>query len=357
MCAERHPTTPPRRGQRGASIVELMVGMVVALLVGLTAATSAMVFNASQRQAMGGGLSTVQATTALASMKEDLSQAGLGFFDSRLLCNSLNLSVNGSNLSQAAFAPVQVTRTNGVDRIDTFYASQVAGGTAVRLAGTSNLASATLETYLPATAGQAVLLAPEQGTGACTVRTVTTNTPFTDPAKQVLTFANTGLHNQVAFAAPLTYPADSVVSLLGTVQWQRYQVVDGALVLDRPMATTNTRVTLARDVVALRVQYGVAPANETSVTEWVAPEGSWATLEAGEIERVRAVRIGLVTRSASPEKPNPNTGECEAWDRNSPPQVLGFTTSPAAVGSTPWYCYRYRTSVVVVPMRNVVLGV
>jgi Tfp pilus assembly protein PilW len=49
----RSPTVRAAAGQRGMSIIELMIGIVVALLVGLAAAGSAMMFTASQRQGIG----------------------------------------------------------------------------------------------------------------------------------------------------------------------------------------------------------------------------------------------------------------------------------------------------------------
>ena len=48
------------------SIVELMVGMVVALLVGLAAAGSAIVFTTSQRQGLGVGSANLNGASALA---------------------------------------------------------------------------------------------------------------------------------------------------------------------------------------------------------------------------------------------------------------------------------------------------
>ena len=77
------------------SIIELMVGIVVALIVGLAAAGSAMMFTASQRQGIGTGGMTVNVGTVLAALKNDTANAGLGFFgDNVFLCNTLNLSVD-----------------------------------------------------------------------------------------------------------------------------------------------------------------------------------------------------------------------------------------------------------------------
>ena len=109
------PDGPRVRGaarQRGMSIIELMIGIVVSLLVGLAAAGSAMMFTASQRQGVGVGGTLVNVGTVLSALKNDSANAGLGFFgDDIFLCNSLNLSVGGTVIANSAsFAPLRITQ-------------------------------------------------------------------------------------------------------------------------------------------------------------------------------------------------------------------------------------------------------
>jgi type IV pilus assembly protein PilW len=69
------------------------------------------------------------------------------------------------------------------------------------------------------------------------------------------------------------------------------------------------------------------------------------------LPRVRALRIGMVTRSPQREKPNA-AGNCEA--STAKPQLFGAEVEPDV---SDWACYRYRTAIVVVPLRNLVMGV
>ncbi|MEF7615453.1 PilW family protein [Aquincola sp. MAHUQ-54] len=358
MCA-----SDPRRRQRGLSIVELMIGIVISLLVGLAASNSALVFSAMQRQGLSAGSAVVSATTTLSALKEDAAQAGLGFFgNGQYLCNALNLRVGTTDHSQAQFSPLRVTRNNGQDQIDIFYATNVAGGANVALQTPSALNWAELRSYLPVDAGQAVLLAPEAPGVPCTVRTVTAQASSTETTPQRLTFDAAGAHNQgAAFASPALLPIGSRVSLLGSIEWHRYAVVDGNLQLQRPMETgANANAVLVRNVVALRAQLGVmATANgPTTVDAWVppttkAPSGAdWGNLAAADIGQARAIRITLLTRSPQPEKPEPRG--CTATP--TAPRIWGEEITPSNVGSTPWQCYRYRTSEVVVPLRNWIMG-
>ena len=358
MCAELSSCASRRlRRERGVSLVELMVGIVVALLVGIAATGAAVFFNASQKQGMGTGGVSINTTTALSAIKEDMSQMGLGFFgDSSYLCDHLNLSVGGNDFSQDNFAPLQVVRSGNFDRVDIVYANAVAGGANVRLHSPTTAASAAVKSFLPAASGVAVVFAGQPGptNRRCTVRTVTGTTPAANPSTpQVIDYASTGSHNQFAFASPVTYVIDDRVSLLGSLAWQRYAVnADGHLTLTRRF--DGTSAILVRDVVAFKVRYGITSgaANENSITSWVEPTGAWAALGPANIARVRAIQVGIVTRSPQRE-PRDAGGNCVA--SHETPSVLGAAVSIATWPSD-WACFRYRTATVTVPMRNVALG-
>jgi type IV pilus assembly protein PilW len=345
-----------RRAQRGLSIVELMIGIVIAMLVAIAASGAAIFFNAAQRQGMGATGALINTTTALSALKEDIAQVGLGFFgESTFLCSNLNLSVGGSNYSVDSFSPLQVASGGNFDQVDVVYANEVAGGANVRLKGAATAALATLESYLPASVGSAVIFAkaPPAG-GRCTVRTVTQVTPAATDVSQTIGYDSSGSHNQVAFAVPTTYGDDDRVALLGDLSWQRYRVSGGNLVVERRF--DNTSATLVRNVVAFRVQYGVTAVGDTTITRWVAPgtvdpDGTnWSALTPVTLPRVRAVRIGVVTRSTQMERRDAS-GNCVATE--ALPSLFGGQVTGLP---TDWGCYRYRNATLTVPLRNVALG-
>lgn len=350
-----------RRAQNGLSIIEVMVGMVVSLLVGLAATGTAAMFTASQRQGVGTGGTLVNATTALNAMRDDAAMAGLGFFgDSKYLCSRLNLSVNAGVISDGAnFSPLLITTETSTDRLDVVYATQVASGANVLLKTQSTGTGAELRSLLPASEGQAVLLAPATPGDPCVVRSVTGTTPSTSETAQQLAFANSGKYNQASFTTNVTYTANAYpdigrIALLGDLRWTRYRREGTDLRLERPLG--GDPVILVRNVMAFRVQYGIAAAaaGSTSLETWQDATGGFAAVDATTLPRVRAVRIAVVTRSPQAEKPDASTGQCEA-SPNKPRDPFN-----PAVEITPdvtdWKCYRYRTSVVVVPLRNLVMG-
>jgi type IV pilus assembly protein PilW len=351
MSAERSSPSA-RRVARGLSIVELMVGIVIALLVGLAAASSAVMFGALQRQGIGTGGALVNANSALAALKDDVAAAGLGFFgDSRYLCTRLNLSLaNKVHVDGASFVPLRITRTDNRDRIDVVYADQIASGTNVLTDGTSTGVSAAVRSLMPINVGQAVLVAPATPGDPCVVRTVSESVAATDDNPQTLSFGDTGAHNKAAFTTNPNYADQSRITLLGTLRWANWQLEGTDLILTRPLEGGASAV-LARNVVAFRVQYGVAAVGSTALSEWVDATGDFASLDANTLPRVRALRIGVVTRSPQPEKRNA-AGDCEATA--ALPELMGSTVTADV---TDWQCYRFRTALTVVPLQNFVMGV
>lgn len=336
------------RGQRGLSLVELMVAIVVSMLVGLAAAGSAMMFSASQRGGIGTGTSTVNGTTVLAAIKADAALAGLGFFvDDTPLCTTLNFSAGTAKHSDGAtFSPIRVTRAGDHDLLEVVHASEIEGGTQVLLSAPSDGSNAAVGAMTNAAVGQAVLLAPDTA-GLCTVRSVTAVSAFTATTPLTLAFGSGGASNQATFGTTPSYGIRSRVALLGTLRWNRYSVTGGSLQLEQPIAGASG--VLLRHVMAFRVQYGVsASATSDTLTDWVDADGSWATLTAANSPRVRAVRIGVLLRSPQLERRDAN-GNCVATA--TAPALFG-TTPSGLTGSTDWGCYRYRVATTVVPLRN-----
>jgi len=353
MCADRVAVPARRRPPaRGLSLVELMIGLVIGLLVSLAALSSLRVFGNGQRQAAVAGGGLLSTAAALGAIRNEVAAAGLGFFDGRQpLCSQLNLSIGNALVSDgAAFAPLAVTRSNGNDRLDVVYADDVAAGANLPLASASTTTSVEVLSTLPVAAGQAVLLAPA-ATGLCTVRTVTGVTAGTVDTPQVLALANTGNHNKAAFASLPAYPATTGrITLLGTLRWQRYRVVDGNLVLEQPLAGTSA--VLVRNVIGLRVEYGVSSAaGNPTLADWRdATDSGWSSLTAANIGQVRALRLGLLVRSPQREKADAG-GNCLASEAK--PTLFGETIEPDV---SDWRCFRYRSSTLVVPLRNLVWG-
>lgn len=346
---ERHAP----RAQRGISLIEILIGLVVALVIGIVAAGSAKMFGASQRQGIGTGTATTGSASALAAIKNDLTSAGLGFFgDSAFKCYKMQLSKGASALYDGgSFAPVLITRDDatGSDQIDVLYSTSIDSGAGVLLSGTSDGTSAALLSYLPVAVGEAVMLLPKTAgatAAPCVVRSVTAVTASTDTTKQSITFANTGTYNQVAFTAPPSFIEQDRVVRLGELRWSRYRLDGTNLLLERPLEGTSA--ILQRNVLALRAEYGVADAATKSLASWESPASSnapWNAVGGANVDRISALRVGIVSRS--PQREREEAGVCVA--SSGPPELFD---DPVAADVADPNCYRYRSTVFIAPLRN-----
>ncbi|MFC3378494.1 PilW family protein [Rugamonas sp. CCM 8940] len=134
-------------------------------------------------------------------------------------------------------------------------------------------------------------------------------------------------------------------------------------------------VSVIDNVVAIKAQYGFetraianySPSrNGMQVGQWSGPmidaDGDGVVGGAGDFLRVAAVRLAVVARSKSAEKPNAASGQCTA---STAKPVLFSSQAPATVPAAPvtvevavagdpldWKCYRYRVFEAIVPIRN-----
>lgn len=363
--------------QKGFTLVELMISLVISLFVGLAAVSSAKFFMSMQRQMVSAGASVANATTGLSVVKYELGQAGLGFFDKgKVLCPSFNVS-NDTNtvLSNAVIQPVRISMVNGKPSLSVFYgtALESAGATYLATDTTNSAETAKISTYLSVQPGQAVLLAPKENEATpCSVKTVTSVTASTGSG-QTLNFANTGKHNKVAFNAA-NYSSGSAVALLGQLINTTISV-DGSnnLVMARPI--DGTSAVLARNVVAVSMQYGVSDLGRTTVADWFFPIAypnlasgaeDWSTLTASQLSRVKAVKLSVLVQSEQKDKKV--DGNCVST--LDMPTLQGYALGqalPSAIGvgsnqvlapalTGDWACYRYQETSIVVPLRNLQLG-
>jgi type IV pilus assembly protein PilW len=127
----------------------------------------------------------------------------------------------------------------------------------------------------------------------------------------------------------------------------------------------DATVNLADGIVQLQAQYGYDGNNDGRLD---APAAGVATIVIGatdqwgdampagavaaEWAKVIAVRMVIVARSMTPERPNPATGNCETTTVYPTWAAAGVTLDISADPN--WRCFRYRPFEVVVPIRNMV---
>jgi type IV pilus assembly protein PilW len=385
----------PRR-DRGFSVVELMVSVVVGLLA-LTFATRMFLNGEQNKQASLGGSDSMQnGMQALFSISGDAAQAGWGLNDPIINgCDTLMTDSGGYALASAArtgtpgVTPLAaaVIESNGAnpDRISLYSGSSIGGTTTMRVplqfAGGS-VVSVDRRPYGFA-ANDVIVLAPEDKSGRCALVQVAAD-PATQPpppAAQTISIAAGGALRYNPANLAIVYAANLTrVFNLGpasSLSFHTWSVANGFLRLQATNlgGATSPVSTVVDNVVSIKAQYGFdtrpagafVPGAGMQVSRWSASmidadsDAGAVVGGAGDYARIAALRIAVVARSKSPEKPNAN-GVCSAT--TVLPTVFG-STEPAGVAAVPiqvevavaddpvdWKCYRYRVFETLVALRN-----
>lgn len=363
---------------RGFSLIELMIGMAIGLL-GLTA-VSAMMTTFSQRRV---GITQTTAAQdngvmALYQLEREIAQSGYGLAPLQGCANVVNGPTN--------FFPVSIIDggTAGSDTIVVQYVSKANGlpGTEmsrtrlpiptatsynVRSAAFFAIGDYTVATQLipnctvtrltsktdcvetvPGTASLGYTCTPTNGiepataiTGAAVAQAQGSNREppsmlgFTEA---VSTSANPGFLVNLGAKGEFVGRQYFVTPALNALEVAEYSLVNDAF------ANANRMVD---DIVFLKAQYGLndGTAGNTVVTTWT--DASAFSIDATNVGRVVAIRVGVVARSAQRES--------QAIDQPAKIPVLpAISTIGAAVEYTrPDDHFRYRNYSTVIPLRNV----
>jgi len=351
-----------RRGalarQHGASMIELMVALVIGMIISMAAISGAQMFGTVGRSQGGQGSALGSAAAAIGAIKFDAQMAGLGFFsDATALCPTVNLAVNNAVVAQnRVFQAARIDLlADGTDQIELVYGTSISSGMGARTLSpmASAMGQVIVDTGAGLVANQAVLLSYPAMALPCTVATVSsavagvggrTTVQFNAAARFTPASWTTSLPNAPA------YPDASSVSSLGDLVWRRYFVRNDTLIMLDVL--TNTEVMIAEGVVRVRAQYGLAAdATSTTVTTWQNAVGN-APLSAADQQRLRAIRLGVVSVNTQRERPA-SAGSC---DTTLAAPVLWPGEAVDLSARTDWQCFRYRSYSTVVGLRNLQWG-
>jgi type IV pilus assembly protein PilW len=342
----------PLREARGGSLVDVLIGLAVAML---TLAVVYEVFLAAdtvRRNAASVADAQGNAAFALFALASQIGNAGAGWASAAQFLDTCPVVADAAT----TLRPIDVLITDGgaADRPDTLVVRQSFARAAAMPAAFASAtpAGTTLRIESPAgfDAGDRVVAITR--TGHCATTQVTS---VGIPAAGVVDVAHTGI--------PIDLPVTSVLVNLGPAARAssiRFDVASSVL-RSTDIVNGDAPVPLASYVVNLKFQYGIDADGDGTLDTWVRAEtaGPWspaALLAAprATLERIKAVRIGIIVRSDRIERAL--TGnfhwvlfDCEQDDKSACPGRLEGTFAPTAGGS-----YRYRILETIVPLRNVI---
>lgn len=354
---------------RGFSLVEVMVGLVIGM-VGLIVMLQVYAVSESQNRTTTSGNDAQQnGLIALIAIERDVRQAGYGFTsfpgatsNPAMGCTTLAYNETLPSPSTLSFRLVPILITDGGGGVsDTI---RVTYGTATDLAvpvaftqPSGSAANYAVEKKMGFNVGDFVL-AVEPGQD-CTLVQVTGLAAASDviihnPGRESIYNSPGGLGVTYCTGGPCL---TSKLLNLGQVTLFDYAVNADNLTLTAFLvaAGAGIPVTLAENIVNIQAQYGVDTNNDSQVDAWRDATGGFAnsatTPTADDLMRIKAARIGVVARSALPEKADPVAG-CNI----TPAAPSVWIGGPAVdLSATPnWACYRYKVYQTIIPIRNMI---
>jgi type IV pilus assembly protein PilW len=217
------------------------------------------------------------------------------------------------------------------------------------------------------TAGDVLILA-QSGNAACTL-VQATNTPTTASAgSQNIVQHGSGTYRTAGGATVrarynpsggigAAYPVNSVLMDIGTASTatvNTYSIQNNTLMVAQGVnAPGQPAQAVAANVVQLKALYGKDTVGAGTITAW----NTTAPVTASDWASVLAIRVGLVARSAQPEKPGgagcatTTTSPVITWDDGSTMTLDLTATAPTGPA---WQCYRYRVFQMSASMRNLI---
>lgn len=351
--------------ESGFSLVELMVALVIGLITTLVITQVFSGFEGQKRSTGATSDAQTNGTLAVFSIERDVLMAGYGLplFSTKvspMKCTTGTMTIDhdgDAGTPELGFAPVQITDGGASGESDTVavrYSSSATaganGGVPITIVGVSgNIISADVAIGC----GNTDVAMFINGTSCALTRV--SGTPTFDPLGP----------DKVTVVSNTNAVAGGTMACLGRWSEITYQVGHAENrywleAIDSKTAQFPNPVPLQAEIVNIQAQYGIAATRtDFDVIEWVDATGSWVAPTIDDRNRIRAVRIAVLARSALAEKDDV-TAECAgkicaSWED---PARSGLSRpSPDLMVAAPgadWRKYRYRLYQTIVPLRNLI---
>lgn len=342
---------------KGFSLVEIMVAMVIGLLTTLVIMQVFMVFEGRKRTATGTADAQTNGSVALYMIGRDLQMAGFGLLpttNTPLKCDPAPTIDHdndpGTPNIELNISPVIITdggaAAGASDSITISYGSNPMGGIPTLISAMVGN-TATVANNLGCRVGDIALAT---NNGVCAASRVSGPTDIAIPPVASVP-ANTD-HITLENAAGISGGFN--LACLGT--WTRitYSVSNGNLL-------SNGTPTIP-GIVNLQAQYGISlSTSDNRVEQWVnASSPPWNAPTVTQRNLIKAVRLAVVARNGLLENDTVSSA-CSSSSEASPTGLCawaGNATSPAPTinlsNDPDWQRYRYRVFETIIPLRNVI---
>ncbi|MEW5890653.1 MAG: PilW family protein [Pseudomonadota bacterium] len=355
-----------RCAQRGVTLVELMVALVIGAIAALVIQQVLATFEGQKRTSSGGSDAQSNGGVALFTLEREIRQAGYGLLGGAgALCpNGINIYFNGQTKSDGGvLLPVRIVDGGaGPDAIELVRSDADFAAIPVSIVKDMPNPSAivTADGAGGLAQGQIFLVASGNGAKVCTLMQMSQAPQQTGNGWNLQhnpgQFPYNPPNPNTVFTTAPAYTIGDVVVNMGSFAHRRYQVLCDRLTEVNPTETASpftcdNTTPLVEQIVDLQAQYGIAPVGGTAINEWrnATVASGWANPTAAAIARIRAVRIAVVARSVQYEKEPVSPAGIPLWEPGDPgddPPSLALTEEQRH--------YRYKVFSTIVPIRNVI---
>ena len=355
--------------QRGFSLIELMVGLVIGLIATLVITNVFSKFEQQKRTTTGGADAQTNGSIALYTMRREIENAGYGLpvfnQDITPLRCPVNVTYDHDNQGltpEIGLSPVVITDGGAnSDSVVVHYGSTMKSGASVDIQSVPD-PTPTLQvpTVLGCTKNDTALVIQEISTTTLRCAMGRVSEVANAPTQRIK------LSNISASGTAVPVTAGFKVACLGAWNETNFQITDNQLMRtgataapanpDETAIPDATAFPVVSDIVTVQAQYGVSQVDTSNmVNEWVDATGIWspAALTVANRNRIKAIRVAVVARNPLQER--------VAVSQNCDGAVAGLarvcvwndTTNVTLTANNNWQNYRYKVYETVVPLRNV----
>jgi type IV pilus assembly protein PilW len=381
MITSPKETSVRMNRESGFTLVEMMVGVLVGLIATVVMFQVFAVSEGQKRTTTGAGDAQQGGLFSLFQLERDVRQAGFGLN----LPAMLGCQMYGGNESSASpfnlpLAPVTITNgaSGAPDSITVIYGSSEIISSPERLRSPAATAADpyVVNNRYGFNLGDVLVVA--QADRSCTMAQISSLPGTSEIGHGSGSYVDAkGQPQQTKYNGPVavfpgytawvraTNGGGRIFNLGNSPTFTTYAIRNNQLVAIDATAPASEPVVIADGIVQLQAQYGIDTDSDgklsspTNSAVWGPGLDQWAdalpVMLAGNWMQVVAVRLAIVARSATPEKPNA-AGACVTttvgprWYARDP--VTPYHIDVSATGAD-WSCYRYRVFEVTIPIRNI----
>lgn len=310
--------------QRGFSLVEIMVALVIGMIVTIVIAQVMSFYGSQKRTTSGTSDAQTSGTLALYSIQREVQQAGYGL----PLFDTVNPPLK-CNLPGIAMAIIDTGVAS--DAVTVRYGDSAVAGTPLPIFGLAG----------PDTAE----ILPIYTTDGCSSVAPNNDALITNGANCNLTKVNSvvlgvgAIKDKIKVApASANLVAGASLSCLGNWRTVRFSVNANQLLRSENGAAG---VPVGSEIVAIKAQYGLSATPADNIV------AMWSSAAPADRNQIKAIRVAVVARSGLLEKNVVTNVAPVAWNAAGAP-VIDLSADAN------WQRYRYRVFETIIPLRNMV---